>query len=126
MNTKCNPFKAQYSSMTVFRIELSLLQLQRSQFAASASVCSWEEKITLTVGASLHRSKAYVLQPIYIPSSAFGHFSEEFSLLLGATATGQPYNLHTYRSPLVRVVCRAQCVCVPGSRTFPQVRHKVS
>lgn len=51
MYTKCNPFKAQCSSMTVFRIELCLLQLQRNQFAASASECSklvWEEEIILT------------------------------------------------------------------------------
>lgn len=40
MYAKCNPFKAQCSSMTVFRIELCLLQLQRNQFAASASECS--------------------------------------------------------------------------------------
>lgn len=48
MYTKCNPSKVQYRSMTVFRMELSLLQLQRNWFAASASECSWEEEITLT------------------------------------------------------------------------------
>lgn len=41
-------FKAQFSAMTLSRIELSLLQLQRSQFDASASECSWEEEIIPT------------------------------------------------------------------------------
>lgn len=63
----------------------SLLPLHQSAAGRKKS------PLLMRVGASLHRSKTYVLQPIYMLTTGFGNFSEEeFSLMLAATATGQP------------------------------------